>query len=276
MVIEQALYSPQPGRGWLIWSPGFGTDWRATAERICADFGTRTGEESCPLCVFALPFIGRLVVVVQAADRADGLTFRLLVIPRRRYRDLGADPFHLVDQIGPPPWDERGTLPALPDATLTPSPHRTVPEVQRVLNVPQSPTLLGGVQALLDGSRLVFERREPAEDLVRSLWTLLPTSSRADLWPASFAYSNALHFHVVVVPRASGPDYENYLTEEMVGDYPEGHYERALQGATESGDQAELDSLFARRSLTQTFWLVVILLVGFMLAALFLGLQIAP
>jgi hypothetical protein len=269
-VIEQALYSPHPGRGWLAWSAGFCTDWRSTAERISADFGTRTGEESCPTCVFALPFTSRLVAVVQVADQTDALAFRFLIFPRKLYRLLGADPFHLVDQVGPPPWEARGTLPSLPDDSLTPSPYRKVPDVQRVLDVPHSPNLLGGVQALLDGGRLVFERREPAEDLVRSLWTLLPTSTRADLWPASFAYSNALHFHVVVVPQASGPDYENYITEEKVGDYPEGHYEQALQSATEWGNQAELDRLFARRSLTQTVWLVAILLIVFMLVWLFI------
>jgi hypothetical protein len=276
MVIEQALYSPQPGRGWLAWSPGFSADWRSSAERISAEFGTRTGEESCPLCVFALPFVGRLVTVVQAADREDGLLFRFLVLPRRHYRDLGGDPFHLVDQVGSPPWEERNNLPSLPDAFVSPSPRRLVPDIQRVLDVTHGPTLLGGVQALLDGGRLVFERRQPAEDLVRSLWALLPTSTRADLWPASFAFGNALHFHVVVVLRASGPDYEHYITEEKAGDYPEGNYERALQGATETGDQAELDRLFSRRSLTQTFWLVVILLAGFLIVSLFLKLQSGP
>ncbi len=33
--------------------------------------------------------------------------------------------------------------------------------LQKILNVPYSPTLLGGVQILLDGGRLVLERSGP-------------------------------------------------------------------------------------------------------------------
>jgi hypothetical protein len=128
--------------------------------------------------------------------------------------------------------------------------------------------LLGGVQGLIDGARLVFERREPADALVRDLWQLLPLSTRSEIWLATFAYSNALRFHVAVVPRVSGPDFEDYVSEEKLGDYPEGSYERSLQSATESGNQAELDGLFTRRSRRQTLWLGVLLLLGFILVAL--------
>ncbi|HEX5269812.1 MAG TPA: hypothetical protein VFW33_04960, partial [Gemmataceae bacterium] len=51
-----------------------------------------------------------------------------------------------------------------------------------------------------------------------------------------------------VVPKVQGTDFADYLREEQAGDYPEGRYEHALQVAAESGDQAELDHLFARRS----------------------------
>src|SRR5262249_37683008 len=121
---------------------------------------------------------------------------------------------------------------------------------------------LGGVQALVDGGRLVFERPAPATELLRSLWMLLPHSTRNQLWPASFAFGNALHFDVLVVPRAVGDDYEGYLTEEQTGDYPQGRYELGLQIAAEAGDQRELDALFARRSRAQTFRLGLVLLVG--------------
>ena len=41
-------------------------------------------------------------------------------------------------------------------------------------------------------------------------------------------------------------------TDEQARDYPEGRYELALQTAAESGDQAELNRLFARRSSLDT------------------------
>src|SRR5581483_8007314 len=133
--------------------------------------------------------------------------------------------------------------------------------VVRTVENSESPALLGGVQVLLDGGRLVFERPAPDPDLLRALWTLLPYSARATLWPASFAFSNALGFDALVVPRALGDDYEGYTTEEQAADYPQGRYELNLQIAAESGDQVELDHLLNRRSLGETKKLGVILLV---------------
>src|SRR5262249_59922921 len=66
------------------------------------------------------------------------------------------------------------------------------PEVRRG----GSQVLLGGCQVLVDGGRLVFERPAPDPELVRALWLLLPTSTRCTTWPATFAFGNALHFHV--------------------------------------------------------------------------------
>jgi hypothetical protein len=195
------------------------------------------------------------------AGRPGALGFRLLVLPKRLYEGIGGDPFFLAERL-PPPWAARGELPALEWEGGAPPP-RTVAALQQVLEVPNSATLLGGAQALLDGGRLVFERTAPDERLVRSLWALLPFSTRNELWPASFCFGNAHHFSVAVVPRASGPAYAGYLHEEQAGDYPEGRYELALQTAVESGDQREVDALFARRSRKQTLRLAVALLAVF-------------
>jgi hypothetical protein len=281
-VIEQAIHGVQAGggRGWLARSPGFADDWLAEAEQLCAGFGERPPGVACPGCVFARPFGARDVAVVQVADQGgtDGvpgpLGFRLLVLPRRLYAELGGDPFHLADQL-PPPWNARGELPAL-EPTLTPAPRRTVADIQGVLNVPTSATLLGGVQALVDGGHVAFERGGPDPGLLRSLWALLPASTRAELWPASFAFGNALHFDALVVPRAAGPDFHDYVFEEQAGDYPEGRYELALQLAAEAGDQAELDALFSRRSRSQTLRLAVVLLLAFVLVPILLQLLWPP
>jgi hypothetical protein len=122
------------------------------------------------------------------------------------------------------------------------------------------PTLLGGVQALVDGGRVVFERSEPDPDVIRALWALLPATTRAGLWPASFAFGNRLGFDALVVPKAQGVEFADYLREEQAGDYPEGRYEHGLQVAAEAGDQKELDALFARRSRAETWRLALVLL----------------
>jgi hypothetical protein len=256
ILIEQALYTGHDAGGYrfLARSPGFLDDWLPQAERLCTGFGERPAGVACPAAVFARPLGDKHVAVVQAADlgvddagRPGALGFRLLVLPQDAYAFLGGDPFALSERF-PPTWEARGELAAL-SCPAEPPARRTVADIQGLFGRHKliQPTLLGGTQALLDGGRVVFERSEPDPDVVRALWTLLPTKTRATLWPASFAFGNRLGFDALVVPKAQGVEFADYLREEQAGDYPEGRYEHALQVAAESGDQAELDHLFARK-----------------------------
>ena len=86
-------------------------------------------------------------------------------------------------------------------------------------------------------------------------------------WPASFAFSNRLGFHVLAIPRAEGAEFTDYLREDQTGDYPEGRYEHGLQIAAEAGDQRELDRLFDRRSRKEVLRLAVFLMVAAVLLA---------
>jgi hypothetical protein len=124
----------------------------------------------------------------------------------------------------------------------------------------ESPALLGGVQVLVDGGKLVFERAAPDQPLIEGLWTLLPYAARARLWPATFAFSNALGFDALVVPRVYAANFEGYTNEEQAADYPAGTYEMALQVAAETGDQRELDRLLSRRTSQDTMKLGLVLL----------------
>jgi hypothetical protein len=259
-VIEQAIYGSQEAGGYrfLARSPGFVEEWLPEAQRLCTSFGERPGTVACPACVFAQRFGRRYAAIVQVADqgrddsgRPGALGFHLLVLPLVAYRNLGGDPFGIAERF-PPPWRARGDLPALSWLGEPPL-ARTVERVQGVLKRDEGPTLLGGAQVLVDGGRLVFERSAPATDLLRGLWTLLPTSTRWDLWPASFAFGNALRFDALVVPHAHGEEYAGYVTEQQAGDYPEGRYELHVQTAAEAGDQRGLDALFARRSRAETW-----------------------
>jgi hypothetical protein len=279
--LEHALYGSQGPGGYrfLARSPGFLDDWLPEAERLCMAFGDRPAGVRCPGCVFARPLGKQHVAIVQAADqgtddtgRPGALGFYLLVLPRTAYAAIGGDPFAIAERY-PPPWSARGDLRPLA-WTGGPLPPRTVDQVRQVLQRPGgeslvpdeqvprggSQVLLGGCQTLVDGSRLVFERPAPDTDLLRDLWTLLPTATRANLWPASFAFGNALHFDALVVPRFNPDDYPNYKTEQEAADYPESRYELALQTAAESNNQQDLDALFARRTSADTFRLVVIIL----------------
>lgn len=267
IAIEQAIYgNPEPGGfRFLAKSAGVSDNWLPLAEKLCAGFGNRPAGVACPGCVFAQPFSPSHVAVVQVADqgtddaqRPGAIGFRLLFVPRDAYEALTGDPFFIADAF-PPPWEQRGSLPVLdwPDVSV---PHRTVQQVQQVLKNGDSATLLGSVQALIDSSRLLFERSAPDNDLLRRLWLLLPISTRCRLWPASFAFANTLHFDVVILPRADIEQFPDYLREEQAGDYPEGRYELNLQIAAEANDQAQLDALFSRRSSAETLRLAIYVL----------------
>jgi hypothetical protein len=268
--IEQAIYGGHDSGGYrfLARSPGFLDEWLGGAERLCAGFGERPAGAACPGAVFARPFGKQHVAVVQVADcgaddagRPGALAFHLLVLPHDAYAFLGGDPFALAGRF-PPPWDARGELPVLACPAERPA-RRTVAEIQALFERHKliQPTLLGGVQALIDGSHVVFERSEPDPEVIRALWMLLPTRTRADLWPATFAFGNRLGFDALVVPKVQGVEFADYLREEQAGDYPEGRYEHGLQVAAESGDQPELDALFARRTRGDVWRLAVVLVV---------------
>jgi hypothetical protein len=283
VVIEQALCSRSPKDGFQVLgrSAGFAEDWSAEAERICTGFGERPATIACPAAVFAAPFGAKGVAVVQVADQDSdaeegpvGLVFRLLVLPRKQYARRIADPFALADHFPPLP-DRRGELPTLRwrDEFLPP---RRLADVQAVLQRPESPTLLGGTQALVDGGRLVFERSAPAPELVRGLWALLPYGCCGELWPTTFAFGNALGFDVVVTPHAPVDDFPGYLNEQRAGDYPEGGYELGVQAAAEAGDEGQLHALFRRRGSRQMLRVVALLLLVMGVVAFVMQVLTAP
>ncbi len=163
-------------------STEFDLAWMPEVERLCRGFGPRRPDVACSLAIFAQPFGARHVAVVQVADASSGaLAFRFLVFPRRLYGTLIADPFRVSDAF-PPNWDQTGALPTLEWSNALP-PRRTVEQLQHVLQNGGSPTLLGAVQGLVDGGRLVFERKAPATQLIRDLWQLLPTRRRRNSGP---------------------------------------------------------------------------------------------
>ncbi len=262
MRIEQAIcVRDASGCHLLARSNGMRDDWLPELERLCVGFGALPTGASCPDAIFVQSFGSRHVAVVQVVDDAlnAALRFRLLLVPKTLYAELGGDPFAVAEAF-PPLWTDRGELPTL-EWSAAPPPRRTVAELRKVLDVPNSATLLGATQALLDGGRVAFERSSPAPELVRSLWALLPTSARIELCPATFAFDNALAFSVAIVPRTNATDFIGYVFEEQAGDYPEGRYELALQIAVEAGDQAEVDFLLSRRSRSQTMRLGLVILV---------------
>ncbi len=244
-------------------SDDFPEQWEPDAVRLVERFGPRPDGVAVPASLAVLPFITRHMAVVQFADHAGGLAFRLLVLNHRLY-DAISDPFAVSDAFSPN-WSARGSLPPL-SWTPNPPPARTVTEVADILHH-DGPLLLGATQALVDGGRVLIQRSEPDETLVRRLWKLLPLSVRNRLAFATFAFGSDPRFRLSVSSNPPTPLPFGTLGEENCRDVPQGYYELALQTAAESDDQAMVDRLFARRSSGETLRLAV-LLAGLMLLAL--------
>jgi hypothetical protein len=220
-------------------------------ERIAVLFGQRPPGVACPLAHFACPFGKRYVAVVRVEDRPGSeniLGFHFLILYRDLYRHLG-DPFAISDRF-PVNWTT-GTLPELV-WPAQPLPERALEHLDHILKNGDGPLLLGATQALVDGNRVLLMGTAPNEAFVRDLWRLLPTSSQRELWPASFAFSNELRFHLAIGPTFQSADRMRQLTEDALRDYPPGNYELNLQIAVESGDRASLRRLLARRSSDET------------------------
>jgi len=115
----------------------------------------------------------------------------------------------------------------------------------------------------------VLKRAAPDEILLRGLWQLLPDRTRAELWPASFAFSDELGFHAVAMPELPADPTRVRHTEDGLRSYPQSRYELNLQIAIEAGDQREVERLFARRTSTDTIRLgLTIIALALVLAAI--------
>jgi hypothetical protein len=278
MNIEQAVYftRPQGEPDCVGRSPDFPDAWNTRAKQLCLGFGERPGGVACPHAVFVQPLDRKHLAIVRVADlppdetgQPGGIGFRILAVPRLSYEQLGADPFRIDDAFEP---DWRGRLSRLPSLrwNFPPAKMRTTEELAVLLDKEHERTawLLGSAQVLVDGGKVWLERPAPELSLVRDLWNLLPYSTRAELYPATFTFSNEHRFHLAVAPPAVRPQFEGYVSEDRAGEYPEGRYELGLQTAVESGDQPGLEALLLRRSRRQMIGAGLMLLALVSLVAL--------
>jgi hypothetical protein len=255
--IAQALIE---GESLLGASENFTEGLKTDAIAIGKKFGAVPEGSSCAEALFARPIGMERVAVVQVAGPPlfPTLRFRFLILGNELYSHL-CDPFAIADRF-PPNWEARGALPEL-DWPPQPLPKRTIEQLDGVLKHGDGPFLLGASQTLVDGGKILLKREAPDPKLLRDLWALLPDSTRRQLWPATYAFSNELGFDVVAMPSIPEQGIPGYLNEDQTRDYPDSRYERSLQMAIESGDQRSLDRLLSRRSSTETLRLAIIILV---------------
>ncbi len=243
------------GDGTFIASDDFDPAWRSEVDRILEAFGLPPGM-SAPMCLFVVPFNRRQVAVVSLFGRR----FRFLVLPSVLYNAI-PDPFALVARF-PANMDFTGPLPSL-EWPEEPLPKRTVQLLDGIFKNGDGPFLLGACQTLVDSGRILLVREQPDAKLIQDLWMLLPDSTRRQFWFATFGYSTALDFNLLVLPSIpEGGLSIGYLNEDQTRDYPESRYERELQSAVEAGDQRTVDRIFARRTSAETLKLALAIVFG--------------
>lgn len=241
-------------------SDGIGFEQEEFARRTAIAYGDRPEGFPTFQAVFALPHNTSTIAVgtVHAPDQPASvpLAFRFLFVPRPVYLRSG-NPFALADQHQLS-TQSRGRLPSLP-CDCPPDPQRLVADLQNLLKHGDGPLLLGGTQALLDGTRIRLTAPEPDRTL-RDIWQLLPNSCRNELWPCEFCFADELPFHAAVLPALADKQPSGTIRDDQVRDYPAGRYEMALQLAVETGDQSEVNRLLARQSprevLRMALWLL--------------------
>ena len=160
---------------------------------------------ACPLAHFACPFGRKHVAVVRVEDRPGDVrsAFRFLVLvartvppPRRPVRHLRPLPRRLER-------DRPARGPRVADGGAARAHARATRRDPQGGDVS---LLLGSTQALVDGNRVLLKRTEPPTKVrPRACGNCSPTGRACELWPASFAFSDELGFHVGGRPDAARP-----------------------------------------------------------------------
>lgn len=254
-MIPRTIAQAIVGDGTFVASDDFDESWRPEVERIVEAFGLPAGV-SAPESLFVVPFNRRQVAIVSQLGRR----FRFLVLPLALYNVI-PDPFAIVARF-PAKMDSTGNLPSL-EWPEEPLPKRTVQSLDGIFKNGDGPFLLGACQTLVDSGRILLVRDQPDTERIHDLWLLLPDSIRRQTWFATFAYSTALEFRLLVLPSIpEGGIPIGSLSEDQTRDYPESRYERELQVAVESGDQRTVDRLFARRTSAETLRMALAIVLG--------------
>jgi hypothetical protein len=248
--IEQALFEGDVLRAR---STKFADAWLPMAMALCKGFGSPPPDMACPEALFARPFGAASVAIVQVFWPR----IRVLVLGRELYHLLH-DPFAIAERF-PPDCGARGSLPDL-SWPPEPLPRRTVAMLDNILKNGDGPFLLGASQTLVDGGKICLQLPVPDPKRFRDLWAMLPDSVRRSIWPATFAFNNALGFDLLAMPALPKGGLHGYLDDEHARDYPDSRYERHLQMAIESNDQPMLDKLLARKTTSEMIRLALIII----------------
>jgi hypothetical protein len=237
--------------------------WKELARKIISDFGLAPAGFGEVYALLSLSFGERHWAVVQVESCGEGaLCFRFLILSNSDWLK-GVDPFAL-NEAYPPNWDSRGQTESLQhELTFNPP---TVDQAAIWLKEHDRATLLGGLQAVLDGARLWHEGTKSNVAYGRAMWNLLPYRSRFDFSFSTFAFQPIPELKYEVLHKEALPANlpMGVLSLQQTGDYPLGRYEQALQLAIEERNAGEFEMLLRRRTSRDTLHLAVGLMIAMM------------
>ncbi len=245
--------------------------WEEEARQLVTGFGWLPTVNDDVSALLSQPFGERHWAVTQVESRGEGvLGFRFLILSKADWLK-GVDPFAL-NEAYPPSWDSRGQVDSLEhELNFTPP---SVKQAAIWLKEHDRATLLGGLQAILDGAHLWHESPTSLTAYAQTLWNLLPYRSRFDFSFATFAFQPMPELKYQAIPKESLPVPlpTGVLSLQQTGDYPLGRYEQALQLAIEESNAGEFEVLLRRRTSRDTLKLAVGLILAMMVGLVVLKL----
>jgi hypothetical protein len=210
--LEQAVYGSFPfwQRGYAVLSKSAGCrpEWLAEMRTVCQRYGEPPVGAVSADSLFALRlksgpwmFVG---VHPQGCDdqgRPGALAFHALFVGPWAYRWIGANPFAFAGTIRRD-WCLADSDRALPVATWNAGGTRTSSPAIPARD--DDPRMASIVSALTHGRRVVVQSNEPIDHLARSVWRVLPRSTRRRATVATWAFDNANQFDLVALPKLAG------------------------------------------------------------------------
>ncbi|AMV40322.1 hypothetical protein [Planctomyces sp. SH-PL62] len=201
---EQAVYGSFPfwSRGYAILAASGGClpSWRDAMKRACGRFGEPPAGVDRFRSVFALPADRSTWMVVQVDSlgcddqgRPGALAFHALFVSSWSYRLAGASPLAFRPAFRND-WTADDQDASLPKGRFRP---KSGGREEAAIDPRVGPI----VAALSRNRRVVVQTREPADELLGSIWRRLPGRTRRGASVASWAFGNANGFDFVALPR---------------------------------------------------------------------------
>jgi hypothetical protein len=214
---EQAVYGSfsfwDRGYGILAQSPGCRQEWIAELRAACQRFGEPPGGFAGPECLFALrlpsgpwAIVGVSAPSIDEKGRPGALAFHAIFVTKREFRKVGYNPFALAHALRRAWHSANVSLASGSYAAEGDERARSSDDLREAERIGA---------AIEARRRVAIESSEPIESLARAVWARLSVGARRRASVATFAYSAAIRFDLLALPRLAGTTLDkSYINPE--------------------------------------------------------------